>query len=197
MRIATVTIEGIAPYQMSRNHCAPKKDRETADDYERRTWIEKGHYTESGQVYIPQMAMKQALTDIARYLGMQIPGKGKSTYTKHFESGVLLVEPILLLSPGKPHKPITRNDIIEERYYCNADGKRGSAKRVWRHFPTVKNWAATFTVDILDNTITPDVFKHHLEQAGKFKGVGRFRPEKGGFYGRFAVAACDVKTVKD
>jgi hypothetical protein len=27
-----------------------------------------------------------------------------------------------------------------------------------------------------------------LEEAGKFIGLGRFRPQNGGFYGRFAVA---------
>ena len=40
---------------------------------------------------------------------------------------------------------------------------------------------------ILDDTITEDVFKEHLEEAGKFIGIGRFRPRNNGFYGRFAV----------
>jgi hypothetical protein len=195
MRIATATIVGIAAYQMSRNHCLPEKEKEKPGDYEIRTWREKGHYTESGQVYIPQMAMKQALTDIARYLSEQIPGKGKATYTKHFESGILITDPLLLCKPNGD--PVTRDDVVEERYFCNSDGRRGSAKRVWRHFPTVKQWKSTFQILILDHVITSDIFTRHLEQAGKFKGVGRFRPEKGGFYGRFDVEKCDVKTVKE
>jgi hypothetical protein len=31
------------------------------------------------------------------------------------------------------------------------------------------------------------VFAEHLREAGNFIGVGRFRPEKGGYYGRYKV----------
>jgi hypothetical protein len=31
------------------------------------------------------------------------------------------------------------------------------------------------------------VFEHHLHEAGKFIGIGRFRPRNNGFYGRFDV----------
>ena len=36
-------------------------------------------------------------------------------------------------------------------------------------------------------TITLSVFRKHLEEAGKFIGIGRFRPRNNGFYGRFEV----------
>jgi hypothetical protein len=39
----------------------------------------------------------------------------------------------------------------------------------------------------LDETITEEVFKLHLEESGKFIGIGRFRPQNNGFYGRFKV----------
>ena len=38
---------------------------------------------EEGEIVIPAMAFKQALDGVAKRLGDQIPGKGKSTYTKH------------------------------------------------------------------------------------------------------------------
>ena len=40
---------------------------------------------------------------------------------------------------------------------------------------------------IIDDAITGDVFKYHLQQAGSFIGIGRFRPRNNGFYGRFKV----------
>ena len=43
------------------------------------------------------------------------------------------------------------------------------------------------TFYILDETVTEDVFKNILEQAGAFIGIGRFRPRNNGFYGRFKV----------
>jgi hypothetical protein len=39
----------------------------------------------------------------------------------------------------------------------------------------------------LDDTITEEVFKLHIEQAGQFIGLGSFRPRNNGYYGRFKV----------
>jgi hypothetical protein len=56
-----------------------------------------------------------------------------------------------------------------------------------RTFPVVRNWSAQATFYVLDDAITEKAFTYHLEQAGKFIGIGRFRPRNGGFYGRFSV----------
>jgi hypothetical protein len=40
---------------------------------------------------------------------------------------------------------------------------------------------------IFDDTITKEVFERHLTEAGRFVGIGRFRPENGGIYGRFTA----------
>jgi hypothetical protein len=42
---------------------------------------------------------------------------------------------------------------------------------------------------VLDETVTEEVFRNVLEQAGAFIGIGRFRPRNNGFYGRFKVEA--------
>jgi hypothetical protein len=41
---------------------------------------------------------------------------------------------------------------------------------------------------VQDDMLTKDVFRYHLEQAGTFIGIGRFRPRNNGFYGRFRLA---------
>jgi len=51
----------------------------------------------------------------------------------------------------------------------------------------VPTWEGDVIFYVLDDTITEKVFRYHLEQAGKFIGIGRFRPRKNGFYGRFEV----------
>ena len=71
--------------------------------------------------------------------------------------------------------------------YGHADGKKGSGTRVARTFPVIHEWDGTAEVMILDESITKDVFTRYLEEAGKFIGIGRFRPRNGGFYGRFSV----------
>ena len=177
MKQVVVTITGQAPYSASRAHCAPKLDKETADAYERRTWKQKAH-TKDGKVFIPPMAFKIGLDRAAKMLGVQIPGKGKATYTKFFESGVIVTEPVF----------IAPETTIEcERIHANADGVRGSGKRVWREFPRIDRWQGKVTFFVIANEITKDVFEDALRYSGTAVGVGRFRPEKGGYFGRFGV----------
>lgn len=125
------------------------------------------------------MAFKNCISEAAKFLSIQIPGKGKATYTKHFEAGVLVMD---LVSLG-----IKKADTPGEWFFVPSDGKRGGGKRVERCFPVVREWEADVTFHILDDTITEDVFTHHLKEAGKFIGIGRFRPRNNGFYGRFSV----------
>jgi hypothetical protein len=181
MKIATCTLESVSPYQPSRSysHEVEKLPRERPDEYEERTWRHKCHTMPDGKIFIPPMAFKMGLDKAAKTLGRQVPGKGKATYTKFFLSGVLVMEPIVL--------PYTVDDVKMDRIFANADGVRGSGKRVWRNFPRVDQWKADVPFHVLADEITNDVFEEHVRQAGAFVGVGRFRPENGGFYGRFEV----------
>jgi hypothetical protein len=179
LRTATVKLRGISPYSQSRAHFTEKKDKEGPNDYEERTWRERLHVNEKGYVYIPPMAFKNSLSEIAKFLGTQIPGKGKSTYTKHFEAGVLVMEPSVL--------SVKKEDVPGEWLFVPASGVRGDGKRVRKCFPVIQKWDTEVVFNILDDTITPEVFEHHLREAGSFIGIGRFRPRNNGFYGRFAV----------
>jgi hypothetical protein len=183
MKTAICTLKSISPYTQSRYHDTPKENREGADVYELRTWREKAHYLpDTGEIFIPAMALKQSLDAAAKFQSIQIPGKGKSTYTKHFVSGVL-----------PDHRPIVighNKDEIEPKWIlANADGVRGSGKRVKRAFPLIPEWEATARFFVVDDTITKDVFEEHLKASGQFIGIGQFRPQNGGFNGRFIVEA--------
>lgn len=184
MRTATVTLVSSAPYSQSRAHETPLNERETRDAWEQRTWREKCHYTSDGHIFIPPMSLKMALDKAASMLGQQIPGKGKATYTKFFLSGVLVMEPIVL--------PVTKDEVPNDRIYANADGKRGSGKRVWRWFPRIDKWEGKINYTLLADEITPKVFEEALRQSGAFVGIGRFRPESGGYYGRFDVKKIEI-----
>jgi hypothetical protein len=176
-KIVTVELESTAPYSQSRKHTAPKLEKETADAYEIRTWREKCTTTDDGTIAIPAMAFKQALDAVAKRLGEKIPGKGKATYTKHFKGGVICESDVAI--------GWKKDDVPCITIPANADGVRGSGKRVDRTFPQVPNWKGKATFAILDDTITKAVFERHLIEAGRFVGVGRFRPENGGLNGRF------------
>ena len=179
MKKVIATLKSCSPYGQSRGYVEPKLDKESSADYEKRTWRLRMHTDKDGNVYIPLMAFKNCLAEAAKYLGIQIPGKGKSTYTKHFEAGIMVGDHVPLA--------VKSGDVEGQWLFVPADGKRGGDKRVWKCFPVFQSWEASVTFYVLDETITEDVFKQHLTEAGKFIGIGFFRPRRNGFFGRFEV----------
>lgn len=179
MKTAIATIKGVSPYSQSKHYSTEKLPKELAKDYETRTWRDRLHTTDDGTVFIPPMSFKNCLSEAAKFLSLQIPGKGKATYTKHFEAGVLVTDAL--------HLDIKKDDVPGEWLFVPADGIRGSGKRVEKCFPVIHQWSGDVTFHILDETITRDVFEHVLTQAGAFIGIGRFRPRNNGFYGRFKL----------
>jgi len=187
MKTAIVHLAGVSPLSHSRYHGTPKLEKESAADYEDRTWKEKAHYDKEGRVICPPMALKQCLDAAAQRSGKQIAGKGKSTYTKHFKQGVMVFEaPLIVDCEGKPY---TRDNIGKFSGMMSSTGEKGGAggKVVLRHFPDMPTWNMEATFTILDDVVTKDVFAEMIEEAGKFIGLGRFRPQNAGFYGRFAI----------
>lgn len=180
MRTVVATLESIAPYSQARRYTEPaKKAKESPADYEARTWRSRCHVTENGKVFIPPMAFKNCVADAASFLSLRIPGRGTATYTKHFEAGVLVMDALIL--------PIKADEVKGEWLFVPSDGKKGGGKRVDKCFPVIHEWKGDVTFYVLDETITQEVFEQHLREAGNFIGIGRFRPRRGGFYGRFKV----------
>jgi hypothetical protein len=180
--IAHCHIIGIAPLSQSRSQDDPKKEGEGHEDYDKRTWRSKLNTdTIDGvsTVVIPAHGIQQAIAAAAKYSKRQIPNQGKATWTKKFEAGISLLENVALNID-----PATVDCVLIS---ANADGVRGSGKRVPRRFPIMKSWEAKFDVQILDPIITESVFHEMLEICGMFIGIGRFRPEKGGTNGRFRI----------
>lgn len=191
MKIATVTMKSMSPYSQSRNYTfddggARIKDKngrviESSDDHEKRTWRMRCHTDDDGRILMPPMAFKNALSEAAKYLSMQVPGKGKVTYTKHFEAGVMCMDPLVL--------PVKASEVDGDWLFVPSDGRRGGGSRVMKCFPVVKDWTGSVPFYVLDDVISPDVFETHIKTAGSLIGVGRFRPRNNGFFGRFKVTS--------
>lgn len=183
MKTYIARLKSSSPYSQGRHYSkndVPPLEKEGADAYEKRTWRNRLHVMD-GEVYIPPMAFKNCLAEAAKFLSMQIPGKGKATYTKHFEAGVMVMDPVML--------GIRAADVQSEALFVPASGKRGDGKRVERVFPFLPSWEGEVTITVIDETITRDVLQAHLVEAGKLIGIGRFRPRNNGFYGRFKVVS--------
>lgn len=180
MITAIASLKGTSPYSQSKVISTPRDAKETHEDHENRVWRERMHVNGDGYVFIPPTALKNSLSEAAKYLAKQIPGQGKATYTKHFEAGVMCLDPIVL--------PIRAEDVTGERLHVPSDGKRGGTKRVWKTFPFIPSgWEGEAVFSIFDPLLTEAVFREHLEECGKYIGIGRFRPRNNGYYGRFIV----------
>jgi hypothetical protein len=180
MITAITLLQSLTPYGQSRFIGKIKPPTQASNDFEQATWRERLHYDEeTKEVYIPPMAFKNCLSEAAKYLAIQVPGKGKTTYTKHFEAGVLVSDPLPL--------GITRDEVSGTPLLLNADGRRGSGTRVQRTMPTIPSWKGEVTWHILDQTISLEVFYRVLKEAGSLIGIGFFRPRNNGFWGRFKL----------
>ena len=212
-----VRLTSMSPYSQSRPHCESKLEKETPDAHEARTWHMRIHQHKlTGEVVMPAMAVRNCLAEAAKFLSMQIPGKGKATYTKHFESGIMVSADIPLFAHnGEPIVPPTEeglrlvkakaplntkaveddkfyvpglNEVYGDWVFVPADGVPGSGKRVWKCYPVIQAWTAETEIVVMDETITKDVLMHVLRESGQLIGVGRFRVRNRGTYGRFEVA---------
>lgn len=76
---------------------------------------------------IPGIQFKNALAEAAKFYNESIPGKGKSTWTKNFLSGILVTDN---LDTG-----YTRETVKHETLLC----KVGSGK-VEKTFPVIPSW---------------------------------------------------------
>ncbi len=188
---AVVTLQSTSPYSQSRKHDVPKLEGEGPDAHEERTWkermhvrtINKGKPNERQTVVIPASGIGQAMAAAAKFLNRKIEGQRNSTWTKHFEAGISVLQDVDLRIDPKDHR--------RQRINANSDGVRGSGKRVTRSFPTFDEWSATFEIVIFDPLITENIFRDVLEAAGLFIGIGQHRPQNLGTNGRWEIVKID------
>jgi hypothetical protein len=158
----------------------PKERSETDDAYRQRVVRARLHVS-MNEVYIPPMAIKKCLEETAFYLKMQIPGKGKETYTKHIVQGVLCNEPMMLgVSPDQAR--------IDKHFGSLTPGKANSG-RGWIYYPVLDSWEGVAQMYVVDDRLNAEVLRKHLELAGVITGLGVWRPRRGGMWGKFKVLA--------
>ena len=183
INLAVVSLESVTPYSPSRNYTAevPKLKDESADAYDERTWRHHAHASDgkSPTIVIPGECFAWSLKAMSKRRSDRIPGKGQKTYTAAFDPTEVI---------GSIDTGVDVSEPEMEAFMANADGVRGSGKRVLRRFPRVDAWAGKLTYLMWDVRITEQVFGETIEDAGLLIGIGRRRPENKGMFGRYRVA---------
>lgn len=176
MRAYEVTIRGISPLLMHRN--SPEMDEllKKQKNNEARMKVEKENfelyaYKDEQGYYIPQLMLIRCLVEAAKEFRQE--GRGKKTYKNIVGGGFILIEPEKIRLKCDPPA-------------CDLQYVKVQNNRVLRARPRFDKWEASFKMWIADG-IDPDVILAILKHAGLFHGLGDFRPNRGGPYGRFEV----------
>jgi hypothetical protein len=177
MKIIEVEVTGISPLLQHRypleNSEEPKakaKNKQQNEDN-----VEQSLYRmPDGTIYQPAIhfisTMKRAGS---KY---QVPGQGKATYKNIVGSGAVIVTPEAI-----PHR------IQEWEIDVRPVVIKSTKGRIPRKRPVLKSWALRFSIEYDPDEISPATIKELLEYAGRRVGIGDFRPECGGPFGRFMV----------
>ncbi len=186
MKVMTAKLKSVGPLSMSKAITSVMETGEAHDAFELRTWRERMHVDDKGELFIPPNALKNMMSAVALYLSESVPGKGKAKYTKHFEAGIMVTKPLKL--------GIKAKDVPNERLFVPSDGKKGGRTRVYKHFPLIMNWETECEIIVFDPILeaNPEKVLEYLIHAGKFIGFLRFRPRNGGYYGRYDVLSFTV-----
>lgn len=190
MHIATAVLKSAtgSVYQPGKEVTSKREDKQGWDEWEAAHWKERAHYDDSGHVIIPAISFKRVVEAAAAYNPRKL--KGSATFTKLFERAIIVLELLVLKE--------TRDTVDGVSMAVPSDGmaaskSTGKSNRVYRKFPTVKEWGGTVTFNILDDRIQEDIFKDTLQDGGMYIGIGTWRPQRGGLNGRFQVVSLKWK----
>lgn len=136
--------------------------------------IEASWYRNDGGAYIPAEHIKQAITGAGK--SQKVSGKGNATWNNIIKVSVAVLPAEISFDP-----PRQNYSEVHKAYV-----KVGNA-RVLRERPCFhKGWEAAFNVVADAGDIDEKNLHKFIEKAG-MRGIGDYRPEKGGSYGTFEV----------
>jgi hypothetical protein len=165
-----VTIRGTAPLLMHRFNDSQdtNKVKKSGKQYDKKKDAENALYKdEKGNIVHPSIHIESAMIKAAT--NYRIPGQGKKTFKDAFKGGIFC-EP-RLIQHKIPKWVIDLQNVVVQR------------SRVMRARPRFDEWELDFQILNIDERITPQILKDILKDAGKFCGLGDFRPR----FGRFEV----------
>jgi len=168
-----VSVKGIAPLLMNKfigdkptESKRGKKVYIPEDEAERKTYR-----TSDGKLFLPNTHFKASMIKASTDFKMS----GRKSYKDYVKAGVFIMEEEIVLEQQE-----------YEIFACPVVIQRARVMS-WR--PKFKEWNCSFTIEITDGFINPTTLKEILSTAGKYKGVGDFRPE----YGRFEVTSFKIQ----
>lgn len=136
------------------------------------------HRAPDGSLYLPGASFGRLL----REAGGAHKQRGSRKSLKYVvPSAILVVQEIVTLHDDTG-KPLTDFEVDSRPVVIPS-----TKGRIMRHRPRLNAWSATFDIDVSEDLIDASTVQQLLTEGGRALGVGDFRPEKGGPFGRFMV----------
>ena len=166
-------IEGITPLLMNRFRDAEIEGKSKKKGEQKDADVkDKLYLTEDDKPYLPSVYLWRCLIDAGKRL--QVRGQGKSTYSKIVGSCVEInPDAIELKGNWEVFRVSAVNPMTRGRVMCSR--------------PMFKKWSCSFEINIAGDEISLETLNTLLTDAGQRTGLGDWRPEKKGKYGKFMV----------
>ncbi len=129
-----------------------------------------------GPCYIPSDHLRGAFIAAGSFVKAKVGGRSKSMKS--------IVAAMFMVSPEQIHLP--EYDAIDKRSAVNRNVKA----RVIVVRPKWTQWSAEFTLSVDEDSISIEAISQIIEYAGKYVGIGSFRPVNNGLFGRFNLIEC-------
>lgn len=172
MKTIEVTIKGVTPLLMNRfsqGSATTDKPRTGVPDW--KASAELALYSNDDGLYQPAEHIERSLTLAA--VNFKVAGKRGKSYATLVGSSVDIVPDAI------PHK--IKDYVIDSRPVVV------QRARVVRYRPRLDIWELDFSIVLHDDQLPPEVAKQILDFAGLYVGIGDYRPQKRGKFGKFMV----------
>lgn len=169
-------------------------------------WIGSLYRNEAGEIIVPTDNIMRALMEGGALV--PVPGSARKTFKAQSQSGIMPRDigwP--LTNNGKPIDGVGIEQLLQEADFKVHQAKVakmgfslfikrakiGQSKHV-RVRPKFENWGATGLLGVSDDQITRPILADILEMAGKYKGLGDWRPSSKtpGVFGMFTASVEDA-----
>ena len=175
MKKYKVKVEGITPLLMNKPEAygfdSEWVEKKASNDYEKEA-LQKLYVDSDSKIYQPSTHLERALIEAGKKV--RIKGQGKANYSKVFGSMAYIEE-------SEIYHEITDYEV--HKILVVIPSTKG---RIMRYRPIFKKWVLVFHV-CFEDEIPAEVVKECFEIAGRYIGIGDWRPEKKGKFGKFQV----------
>lgn len=143
--------------------------------------VEDKLYIIDDKIMLPSVYIKNSLVEAGKQF--KIVGKGKSTYSKLIAS-TIEINPFMI-------------DFISAKYeiFRISAVNPMTKGRMMTERPKFNKWSAEFELILNDKSIEISVINEILEHAGKYVGIGDWRPQTKGMFGKFMITLFE-KSIK-